>query len=80
VSFDDLKALARLCLRQAAATASPVTAAVLKRMAGEYQARADVLDDAAAPPQQTALQQQQPQPESSGGGKDEKRYSEGEPH
>jgi hypothetical protein len=73
VTYDDLIELARLCLKQAAATSNPVGAAQLRRMADEYQARAAALretplPDAVAIPEPTSqaappLQQQQPQPE-----------------
>jgi hypothetical protein len=76
VSYDDLIELARLCLRQAAATSNPAAATELRRMASEYQARATALDearmpDAAALPQSSPQvtqpqQQQQPQPEGQG--------------
>jgi hypothetical protein len=83
VSYDDLIELARLCLRQAAATSNAAAAAELRQMASEYQARAAALREApmhdtvailasssqAAP----ALQQQQPQPEVQSRGEDEKR-------
>jgi hypothetical protein len=60
--------LARLCLRQAAATSNPTAAAELRRMASDYEARATAL----APSQQPALQQQQPQFENPGRCNDEK--------
>jgi hypothetical protein len=78
VSFEDLLELARLCLKQAAATSNPVAAVQLRRMADEYQARAAASDgsrmpDAAALPQSSPQasqpqQQQQPQPEGGGEG------------
>jgi hypothetical protein len=78
VTYDDLIELARLCFKQAAATTNRATAAQLRRMADEYQARAAALGEAtttgiaaipdsspqAAPP----LQQQQPQPKDGGEG------------
>jgi hypothetical protein len=45
MSYDDLIELARLCLKQAAATSHPATAAQLRRMADKYQARAEALAD-----------------------------------
>jgi hypothetical protein len=82
VPYNDLIELARLCLRQAAATSNAAAAAELRRMASEYQARAAALDkprtpDVAAIPQSSPravppLQQQQPQPEAQAGGEDEK--------
>jgi hypothetical protein len=82
MSYDDLIELARLCLKQAASTSNATAAAELRRLAGEYQARAQALADephmpdiAAAfksSPQgaQPSLQQQQPQPDGPAGGKD----------
>jgi hypothetical protein len=77
MTFDDLIELARLCLKQAAATSNPAAAVELRRMADDYQARAAGLgaptphtvaipdtSPQAAPP----LQQQQPQPEDGGEG------------
>jgi hypothetical protein len=68
VSYEDLIELARLCLRQAAATRNQAAAAELRRMASDYQARAAALDAARAPTPQPALQQQQPQREGSDSG------------
>jgi hypothetical protein len=67
MSYDDLIELAHLCLRRAAATRNPATAAALRVLAGEYQARAAALDGARSPPVVASppaqpLQQQQPQP------------------
>jgi hypothetical protein len=82
MSYDDLIELARLCLKQAASTSNATAAAELRRMASEYQARAQALADephmpdiAAAfesSPQgaQPSQQQQQPQPDAPPGSKD----------
>jgi hypothetical protein len=82
VSYDDLVELARLCLKQAASTSNATAAAELRRMAGEYQARAEALAEAPHMPNIAAAfasspqgaqpsQQQQPQPDAPpGGGKD----------
>jgi hypothetical protein len=82
VSYDDLIELARLCLRQADATSNPAAAAELRRMASEYQARAEALAEArtpdmvpileSSPSAAQPLQQQQPQPESPGGSEGKK--------
>jgi hypothetical protein len=74
VAYNDLIELARLCLRQANAARTPAAANELRRMAEEYQARADALLrrgpdiadgalGASAPerPSSTVQQQQQPQ-------------------
>jgi hypothetical protein len=76
ISYDDLIELARLCLKQAAATSHPATAARLRLMADEYQARAQALadeprlpDTAAAvesTPQGAQPSQQQQQPQANG--------------
>jgi hypothetical protein len=73
VSYDDLIELARLCLKQAAATSNPTAAAELRRMASEYQTRAQASDggrrmsDSPAAfktsPQGTQPSQQQQQPQ-----------------
>jgi hypothetical protein len=76
VTFDDLIELARLCLKRAVATSNPIAAVQLRRMADDYQARADALDEARTPdmvpiPESSppaAQPQQQPQPEVGGGG------------
>jgi hypothetical protein len=82
VSYDDLIELARLCLRRAAATRNAATAAALRVLAGEYQARAAALDEAPHMPNisaafesspqraQPSQQQQQPQPDAPPGSKD----------
>jgi hypothetical protein len=81
VSYDDLIELARLCLRQADATSNPTAAAGLRRMASEYQARAEALAEARTPdmvpipessPPAAQPLQQQPQPESPGGSEGKK--------
>jgi hypothetical protein len=82
MSYDDLIEVVRLCLKQAASTSNATAAAELRRMASEYQARAQAsLADEPRTPDiaaafessprgvQPSLQQQQPQPE--GGGEDE---------
>jgi hypothetical protein len=71
MTFNDLIQLARLCLKRAVATSNPVAAVQLRRMADDYQARADALDEARTPniapipesypPAAQPLQQQQPQ-------------------
>jgi hypothetical protein len=79
VDYDDLLELARLCLRQASAARTPAAADELRRMAKEYQARADALTGGQLPdiakafgppareaPSSTAHQQQQPQNGSEG--------------
>ena len=83
VSYVDLIELARLCLKQAAATSNAAAAAELRRMASEYQARAAALDEAPHMPNiaaafessprgpQPSQQQQQPQPNSPAGSEDE---------
>jgi hypothetical protein len=83
LSYDDLIELARLCLKQAAATSNAAAAAELRRMASEYQARAAALDEAPRMPNiaaafelspqraQPSQQQQQPQPNSPVGSEDE---------
>jgi hypothetical protein len=83
VSYNDLIELARLCIKQAASTSNATAAAELRRMASEYEARAQALADephmpniAAAfesSPQraQPSQQQQQPQPDSPPGSEDE---------
>jgi hypothetical protein len=84
VSYDDLIELARLCLKQAASTSNAVAAAELRRMAGEYQARAQALADEPRMPDiaaafrsspqgaQPSQQQQQPQPDGPTGDEDKK--------
>ena len=83
MSHGDLIELARLCIKQAASTSNATAAAELRRMASEYEARAQALADephmldiAAAfesSPQraQPSQQQQQPQPDGPTGGEDE---------
>jgi hypothetical protein len=83
VSYDDLIELARLCIKQAAATSNAAASAELRRMASEYEARAQAVADEPrmpniaaafdASPQraQPSQQQQQPQPDSPAGGEDE---------
>jgi hypothetical protein len=80
VAYTDLFELARLCLRQASVARTPAAANELRRMAKEYQDRADALlkdqrPEAAdralsrfAPeaPSSPAQQQQQPQGEQGG--------------
>jgi hypothetical protein len=78
MTFNDLIDLARLCLKRAVATSDPVAAVQLRRMADDYQARADALDETPTPsitaipkpsPQAAPLlQQQQSQPEGDGEG------------
>ena len=81
MSHGDLIELARLCLKQAAATSNAAAAAELRRMASEYQARAAALDDAphmpniaaafeSSPQRAQPSQQQQQQPDASPGSKD----------
>jgi hypothetical protein len=82
MSHDDLIELARLCLKQAASTNNATVAAELRRMASEYQARAQALADQPptfdigaafqSPPQaaQPSQQQQQPQPDGPTGNED----------
>jgi hypothetical protein len=82
VSYDDLIELACLCLKQAASTSNATAAEELRRMAREYQSRAQALADephmpdiAAAfqsSPQgaQPSQQQQQPQPDGPTGDED----------
>jgi hypothetical protein len=91
VSYDDLVELARLCLRQAAATSNPAAAAELRRMASEYEQRAAALDEARAPPDVAAIpepssqaqplqqQQQQPQPAANPVGPHENRPTDSRP-
>jgi hypothetical protein len=74
VDYNDLMELARLCLRQADAARMPLAADELRRMASEYQARADALTGGQMPdiakafgpstpeaPSISVQQQQQPQ-------------------
>ena len=84
VSYNDLIELARLCLLRANATRTPAAANELRRMAKEYEARADAMlkeqrpgtADGARPfpetPSRTVQQQQQPQVEK---GSDEAQVS-----
>jgi hypothetical protein len=86
MAYNDLIELARLCLRQASAARTPAAANELRRMAQEYQARADamlkeqrpeIVDGALgrpAPetPSSAVQQQQQPQVEK---GSDETKSS-----
>jgi len=48
-NYDDLVQLARICTRQAKATASEAVAVELERMAREYQRRAAALDGGKLP-------------------------------
>jgi hypothetical protein len=76
MTFNDLIDLARLCLKRAVATSNPIAAVQLRRMADDYQARADALDEAPTPdiaaipkPSARAVPPlQQPQPEGDGEG------------
>jgi hypothetical protein len=77
VAYNDLIELARLCLRQAGVARTPAAASELRRMAKEYQIRADALIEAERPniadatfaaapstpeaPSRAVQQQQQPQ-------------------
>jgi hypothetical protein len=84
VRHDDLIELASLCLKQAASTSNAAAAAELRRMASEYQARAQALADEPRMPDiaaafesspqgaQPSQQQQQPQPDGPTGGEDKK--------
>jgi hypothetical protein len=65
VSKDDLMEVARLCLGQAASTSNAAAAAELRRLASEYQARAQTLADEPQMPDiaaafQSSLQAAQP--------------------
>jgi hypothetical protein len=68
VAYNDLIELSRLCLRQASAARTPAVANELRRMAQEYQARADAMlkeqrpetaNGALGRPAPEAVQQQQ---------------------
>jgi hypothetical protein len=86
VVYSDLRELARLCLLQANAARTPAAANELRRMAKEYQARADAMLKEQRPdpadggsvvpppeaPSSPAQQQQQPQVEQ---GSDESKSS-----
>jgi hypothetical protein len=74
VDYNDLIELARLCLLRASAASTPAVADELRRMAKEYQARADALTGEQMPdiakafgpstpeaPSSSVQQQQQPQ-------------------
>jgi hypothetical protein len=68
IAYQDLIALARLCLRQANAARTPAAADELRRMAKEYEDRAATLNEGstrgrvAESSSAPAQQQQQPQP------------------
>jgi hypothetical protein len=66
-TYNDLIALARLCLRQASTARTPAAAEELQRLAKEYEDRAAAVKEGlsvasnAQAPSQVAQQQQQPQ-------------------